>query len=484
MSALAVGCNGNLSPRYDIVITEGRIIDPETAFDAVRNLAVDQGKIVKITSEPLQGRATIDAKGLAVAPGFIDLHSHAQFPESRKFQAHDGVTTALELEVGVYPVAAWYDAQGGSALINFGATVSHLAARANVMDGLSIGHLTSPKGFEIARRSDRWVKDAANASETERLVRALDRGLSEGALGVGLPLQYTAGASREEIFRVFKLAAQKDATLFNHLRFSGNTQVDGGIAGLQEILGNAAATGASAHIAHITSSGIRQTSDMVEMIVGAKAQGLEISMEAYPYTAASTALGSAFFDPGWQQRYGIDYGDLVYVKTNERLTEENFLKYRAQGGLVIAHMIPGDITLFAVRHPSVMIASDALNFINGNGHPRAAGTFARVLGRYVREKKALPLMQALRKMTIMPAQRLEKYVPQMRTKGRVQVGADADLTLFNPNTVIDTATYENPMRYSAGIEYVIVNGKLIIEEGELIDGVFPGRPIRNSQTSP
>ena len=466
----------------DLLIKNGHLIDPKNNIDGTMDVAIKDNKILEVAKNIPSNRAqtVVDAKGLYVTPGFIDLHSHAQFPKSREFQAHDGVTTALELEVGVYPVAEWYESQGTSALINFGASVSHLAARAKVKDGIDIGHLTSLKGFKIARQSTRWERESANNSEIEQLIINLNQGLEEGALGVGLPLQYTSGATREEIFRVFKFAAKKNTTIFVHLRFSGNNEIDGGVAALQEIIANVATTGASTHVAHITSTGLNQTPQMIEMIDDANARGFDLSLETYPYTAASTMIASTFFDPGWQQRYGISYGDLLYIKTNKRLTEENFQMYREQGGLVITHMIPPDIALYAVQQPSVLIASDAIGFIKGRGHPRAAGTFARVLGHYAREQKALTLMQALRKMTIMPAKRLAEYVPQMRNKGRLQVGADADITIFNLETIIDKATYENPMQHSKGIEYVIVNGELVIKDGKLIQGNKPGRPIRNN----
>jgi dihydroorotase len=124
-----------------------------------------------------------------------------------------------------------------------------------------------------------------------------------------------------------------------------------------------------------------------------------------------------------------------------------------------------------------MIASDGY-LLNGKGHPRTAGTYARVLGHYVREKKALDLMTALKKMTLMPAQRLEKRAPVFKDKGRIRVGADADITVFDPNRVIDKATYENPLQYSEGIQFVLVNGVPVVKDGKVVEGVFPGRAAR------
>jgi hypothetical protein len=242
------------------------------------------------------------------------------------------------------------------------------------------------------------------------------------------------------------------------------------VDGVQEAI--AAATGAPLHVVHITSVGLRQTPALLAMIRGARASGLDITTEAYPYTAGMTDLASAIFDPGWQEHQGgITYKDLQWAATGERLTPETFAKYRKQGGMVAIHSIPEEIVRLAIADPMVTIASDSI-LENGKGHPRAAGTYARVLGRYVRERHDLPLMDALRKMTLMPAQRINQP-----DKGRVKVGADADITVFDPARVIDRATFENPAQFSEGIPYVLVNGVFVVRNGEIQKGVTPGRGI-------
>jgi hypothetical protein len=245
----------------------------------------------------------------------------------------------------------------------------------------------------------------------------------------------------------------------------------------QEVLADALVSGGALHIVHITSMGLRQTSLLLQMIEAARTRGVDVSTEAYPYTAGSTALDSAVFNPGWQERLGISYSEIQWVATGERLNAETFAKYRAQGGNVVIHSIPEDVVRQALRNPLVMIASDG--FINsGKGHPRGAGCYARVLGYYVRDEKVLPLMEALRRMTLMPAQRLEAAVPQMRNKGRIKMGADADITVFDPATVKDQATFEKPAQYSTGIPYVLVNGVLVVRNGELVADAAPGVAIR------
>ncbi len=446
---------------FDMVIANGRVMDPASNLDAVRFIGIRAGKIAAVSQTPLRGRSTVDAHGLVVAPGFIDLHSHGQTPENYAFKARDGVTTALEMEVGVSPVAPWYQVRQGKALINFGATSGHLPARMAVMHD---------SGTLLPR--DKAVTRAATAEEQREIRNLVAKGLDEGALGIGMGIAYIPLVSREEILDLFHLAAERHAVIYVHIRNGGPLE-PGVVDALQEVIADAAATGAGVHVVHITSMGLRETPLCLRMIAGARARGLDISTEAYPYTAGMTDLSSAIFEDGWQQRQGnITYHDLQWAATGERLTAETFARYRKQGGMVAIHSIPEDIVKLAMANPMVMIASDGI-LDHGKGHPRAAGTYARVLGRYVRQEHALTLMEALRKMTAMPADRLG-----MKNKGRIEAGADADITVFDPAAVIDKATFENPAQYSEGIEYVLVGGTLVVNRGQLVDGVFPGRGVR------
>jgi N-acyl-D-aspartate/D-glutamate deacylase len=447
--------------QYDLVIRNGRVIDPETGLDAIRQLGISAGKIQTISAIPLDGHAAIDATGLVVSPGFIDLHQHGQDAENYRYKAMDGVTTALEMEVGVADVDAWYDKRQSQTLINYGASIGHIPVRMRVM--------RDPGAFlptgDAAHR-------AATDAEIAECRRQIEHGLAHGAVGVGMGPHYTPGASRWEILEMFRAAAHAGAACFVHLRNAG----DESAAALEEVVAASALTGAPVHVAHITSNGLRSTPRLLRMIAEARARKLDITAELYPYTAAMSAIESALFDPGWQTILGIGYRDLQWAETGERLTAESFARYRRTGGGVILHMIPPSALDAAIASPFVMIASDG-GLRNGKGHPRSSGTFARVLGRYVREAGALTLMDAIRKMSLMPAQRLQDRVPAMRNKGRIREGADADLTLFDPATVADASTYEDPARYSIGIRYVLVNGAPVVKDGKLQD-VTPGRPIR------
>jgi N-acyl-D-aspartate/D-glutamate deacylase len=291
-------------------------------------------------------------------------------------------------------------------------------------------------------------------------------------------INYTEAASHGEIVDVFKVAAAHGASVHVHLRYNGLKEPHTWLAAVEEVIAAAASTGAPLHVVHITSMGMQDTPRLIEMVEGARKRGLDVTTEAYPYPAGSTAIESAVFDPGWQDSEGITYKDLQWAKTGERLTAETFEKYRKEGGIVIIFSIPESAVRAALANPIVMVASDGMPITGSKVHPRGQGTFSRVLGHYVREEKTLDLMTALRKMTLLPAQRLERRAPMFQDKGRIRVGADADITVFDPNTIIDKATFEDPLQYSAGISYVFVNGVAVMKEGNLISSIFPGRAAR------
>jgi len=451
---------------YDVVLTGGRVMDPESGLDAVRNVGIRGGKIAAISQRPLEGKTKVDVKGLVVAPGFIDLHSHGQDDENYRFKARDGVTTALEMEVGVSPVKPWYAAREGKALINFGASSGHIPARMAVMH--DPGEFL-PTGDAAHRKAT-----PVEMHEIEDLVK---KGLDEGALGIGMGIAYVPSATHPEVLSIFRIAADRKTAAYVHTRSVGVAEPGSTTESIEEVIAGAAITGASIHIVHITSMSLSQTGLALEMIDGARKRGLDVTTEAYPYTAGQTAIDSAMFDPGWQDRLSITYKDLQWVATGERLTAESFDRYRKSGGFVILHAIPEEAARQAIAYPGVMIASDG-RIEQGKGHPRSAGTYARVLGHYVRDEKAMPLMTAIQKMTLLPAKRLESAAPQMAHKGRIKVGADADIAVFDAARVIDRATFEKPDQYSEGIPFVLVNGVFVVRDGQVVEGVKPGAGIK------
>ena len=478
-SFLLVSVDIICQPIYDIVLTGGRVMDPETNFDAIRNVGINGDQIVEISSDDLQGREVLNVVGLVVAPGFIDLHVHGMSNKAHRYQARDGVTTALELEGGRPFLREWLAHKSNNSLVNFGATVPHGNIRAIAMkqyehylDGarkvLREEGFESPKFIKLMLNLGRSGYQSLTEEDMIRMKASLREGLEAGALGIGVPVGYYPGATHGEIYEVYALAAKEKVPVFSHTRGFG-------MPGIQEAIANATSTGAPLHIVHANSLSLGEIQVTLDMVASAQNQGLDVTTEVYPYTAASTSLESAIFDEGWQEELSITYGDLQWEATGERLTEATFKKYRASGGTVIIHMMKPEWIVKGIQSSVTMIGSDGMPYAPG-AHPRTAGTFSRVLGKYVREEKIIDLMEALKKMTIMPARRLETVAPMMRQKGRLQVGSDADITVFDAETIIDKADFKG-LEYSEGVQYVLVNGTLVVREGELMDEVFPGKAI-------
>jgi len=462
---------------YDIVIKGGRVIDPETKLDAIKNIGIRNNRIAQISSEPLKGKETVDAAGLVVSPGFIDLHVHGRSNQEQEYQLHDGITTALELEWGIEYLKEWYASRKSKALINYGASVNWPFQRFKAMDKYKAGVdellQNTLKGdskletlFNLAGTS---FMENLTADEINKTLINIETSLEEGGIGIGVPIGYLPKTNPEELFRVYQLAGEQKALVFSHVR-------EPNMISIQEAISNAVLTGTPLHLVHINSMSLGNISLALEMIEAARKKGFDITTELYPYTAASTLLQSAMFNEGWQEKLGMSYDDLQWVATGERLTKETFEAYRKTGGSTIMHMMKPEWINIGIAAPGVMIASDGMPY-SPLAHPRTAGTFCRVLGKYVREDNVIDLKTAIEKMTLLPARRLEEISPMMRYKGRIQVGADADITIFNPNTVSDKATFEKGLAFSGGIEYVMVNGAWALKNGKTVANTFAGQPV-------
>ena len=442
---------------FDLVIAGGRVMDPESGLDAVRNVGIRDGKITAISEDVLGGDRVIDATGLVVAPGFVDLHEHGQDSAAYALMVRDGVTSALELEVGTADVAEWYAAREGGQIVHYGVSIGHIPVRMAVLGDPGTGLVPAGIGGS----------GTASPEQLADIERRLRQGLAEGAVAMGFGTAYTPGATIEEIARMFGVAAEAGVSAHVHIR--------NGVAGLDSTLRAARAAGMALHVVHANSSAGPAIAEFLGMIAAARDAGQDVTTETYPYSAGMTEIQSALFDD-WETWDAEDFQRHQLVSTGERLTRETFARARREGGTVIIHDRTEEMTRTAVASPLTMIASDGF-LDDGRGHPRTSGSYSRVLGRYVRDEGLLPLMEALRKMTLEPARRLEARVPAMRSKGRLRVGADADVTIFDPATVIDRSTYQDATIPAEGIPYVIVGGIVVVDDGELTEA-RPGRAIR------
>ncbi len=462
-----VSCNFDNNTLYDIVIENARVIDPETNTDEILNVAISGDKITEISKKPLKGKRTIDGTGKILSPGFIDLHAHGQTNTENEYQAFDGVTTALELEVGIDSLVEYYNSRKGNALLNYGASACHLAYRNKV---IANNDRVYKSIFEELKDS---VAELQLPKEKFQKVRdKLKEAINHGAIGIGIPVGYLPNASIEEIADVYAFAGELNMPVFTHVR-------EGGAISFQQAISDAILNETQLHICHLTSMARKDVDFCLKEIEKAQALGFPITTELYPYTAGNTEIGSAIFNDGWQERLGCTYEDLQWVETNERLTPETFAKYKKQGGSVIIHMMKEDWVDQVMASKISMIASDGGEY-SPSGHPRAAGTFSKIIREYVNEKKLISINSAINKMTLMPSNVLENAVPEMKLRGRIQKGCYADLLLFDLAKVKDNATYSNGFVKSSGMEYVIVNGAVLIENGVLQANTFPGKGIKSS----
>ena len=443
-----------------MVIANGRVVNPETRLDSVLNVGIKNGTIEILTADQLAGKTIIDAAGLVVAPGFIDILSYNPNPIGSWNKLADGVTTNLAMHGGTSNPKVWYaDFERQHEPLNFGASFFYTEAR---------------NQFPLTRYQH------ANKEQIQQLLTVAERAIQQGALGISFSLEYVPGITSEEIIPQMALAKKYGLPVFFHARYSDMEVPGTNIDALNEIIGYARTTGASVHIDHINSTGgTFSMQQSLKMFQDARDSGLDITACTYPYDFWGTYLNSARFDKGWQQRFHITYHDLQIAGTSERLTATSFKKYQREGKLAVAYAIPDGDIVKSLQCPFVMMGSDAILGSGYNNHPRASGTFSRTIGVYVRDRKTISLMDAIGKMTILPARRLENKCSAMRRKGRISVGADADITIFDFNTIADRSTVEHPEFRSVGIEYVLVGGKIVKDKKGMRKNIRAGTAIRN-----
>lgn len=477
---------------FSLVINHGRVIDPETGLDGIRHLGIQDDQIIAVSPTPLKGEEEIDATGLVVSPGFIDLHTHSPTELGQYYQLFDGVTTALELEAGTYPADEYGARISEKPLINYGASAGYVTMRLLEKNGISATDPIAPmpanlEGVFTALKLvfmdfDTVMGDTfaekADTTELQRLRAMLLDGLQQGALGIGLALDYVSEAvNPAELKMIFEVAGEHGAPIFIHIRRG----INGDPFGLHEVIKLAEQTGAPIHICHISHSAMRNIDQFLKDVSDARSRGVDITAEVLPYNAGSTAISSAVFGRHWQKIFNISYQDVEWAATGERFNKDTFQQYRKEQpqGMVIHHYLKEEWTIRALQEPGVMVVSDLLPIKSKKilGAPHN-GAFSRVLGRYVREKKVIDLPTALGKMTLLPAQRLQKYAPIFAKKGRIQEGMDADITIFDADKIIDKASYRDPYQEAEGLTHVVVNGTVVVCDGALVEGIYPGRRLR------
>ena len=486
----------------------GRVLDPETGLDGIRNVGVTDGSIVYVGEGRPPADTVIDVAGLVVSPGFIDMHSHAQSPTGLLLQAQDGVTTALDLEAGALPIGLVYErAEAEGRPINFGYSASWALARMAVLDGIDIpgpgdsDPLPEPIHiFEHNLAQPRWNTLASNR-EVGAILDRVEQGVHEGGIGIGVLLGYSPLSGRDEYYRTAVLAEKLGVPAFTHSRQMSNVEPGSSLDGALEIISAAAGTGAALHICHLNSTSLQRIDDVCSAVETAQSLGNRVTTEAYPYAAGSTGVGAAFFEPDKLDRLGIGTTAIRYLPTGERIADVDRLTYlRASdpGGLCIIDFLDTDdpaqlaMLLRGLTMPGGALASDAMPLTHkphrvydewplpegALTHPRSAGCFARTFGWLVRDLGVFTLMEAVTRVTLVPASILENAAPVMRKKGRVQVGADADLTIFDPETISDLATFER-VSPSTGFRHVLVGGEFVVRDGAANPGSRAGRAIRS-----
>lgn len=484
-----------------ILLSGGQVCDPASGFDRVADVLLDGGKVAAVGPDLRAPEATVvDVRGLVVGPGFVDLHSHVHSVAGHRLQAMDGVTTALDLEAGLMPIGrAYAQAAASGRPLNYGFSASWTSARGQVLLGIEPDAKISTT-FDMLGNTA-WQR-ASTPAELSAWLRLLESELEAGALGIGVLQGYAPQNPPAEFMAVAGVAAAAGAPVFAHVRDLVEADPDTPVDGAHEIATAAAETGGSLHHCHVNSSSRRHVDRVLSTLERARSAGARISVEMYPYGAGSTALGAYFLDPVRLSGRGLRPSNLVVVATGERIADDRRLRELRTtdpGALCVIEYLderdPSDLALLrrALVFPDSIVASDAVPIgwpdgshdtdgwplpPGGTTHPRTAGAFTKALRLMVRESGTWSWLEAFRRCSYLPAQVLEEVAPAAHLKGRLSVGADADIAVIDPSAVTDRATYLDPTRPAQGVRHLLVGGTFVVRDSELQQNARPGRPVR------
>ena len=481
---------------YDLVLLNGRVMDPETKFDGVRNVGIKNGIIETITKDKISGKEVIDASGLVVAPGFIDTHVHSITKLGNKMLLLDGVTTPLSTEFGVLDIDTFYD-QRKKWRSNYGATVGLNFARMKVLDNYTAQDDTEwlKATKEVAKKgASNWADKIPGKDEEKAIFAILKKGLDRGALGVGIAVGYAPrGTTAREVYEAQKLAGSYGRMTAAHTRFGSGLPPDEFVLGGDEIMANAMYLKAPAIFQHFHNADWQLAAELIKK---AQERGYNIWGEIYPYAAYSTLAGADYLNKANLERNHQDISKTFFDPSKGRnLTADEFFKLRKEdpGHQIIVYSRKKEDIPKWLAIEGATVASDAIVLLDkdGNilpedapydkivGHPRSSGAHARAL-RMAREHN-IPLMTVLGNLSYWSAKHIgDTGLEAMKARGRLQEGMVADITVFDPQTVKDNADYpagKNGLP-SSGIPYVIVNGVVAVRDSQLVPDAWAGQPIR------
>lgn len=434
-----------------IVINGGLLIDPANKTLSKLNIAIKNGKVVEISTEVLYGDEVINAEDLIVAPGFIDCHMHEDpyDPKEDMFNISIfecmlkmGVTTAIAGNCGIGPsnIPQYVDAVNRIGIpVNLGMLVPHNVLRS--LEGIE------DKYNSVSEKSIKNMKIKAKEY------------LELGCLGISFGIRYVPGLDEKELMEISSACKRDNKIIAAHIRDDAKAV----ITAANEFIHIGQVLSLPVQISHIGSMGAYgQMEELLSLIDYYGSNGLDIAADCYPYNAFSTRIGETTYDDGFLERYGTTYEAIEIAEgkyKGQRCTEDIFneLRKNAPETITIGHLMKEAEVDKAIAHPKVYIASDGMMH-DFQGHPRAAGTFPRIISKYVKEKGIITLYNAIEKMTSLPANRFGL------NKGSLGIGSDGDVVIFDYDEIKDNASFKKPALSPSGIKYVLINGEIAVKD--------------------